>query len=80
MSQITTEDIESALVDMCIAEREMLHQYIEDSAGSAPEIKGARTFKQYGVLTRDNGLVLKFEGGAEFDITITQRRASSNAR
>lgn len=39
-------------------------------AGSNGEIEHVESFKESGVLTRDEGLVVRFDDGSEFQITI----------
>lgn len=38
------------------------------------ELVAARTFEDVGMLTRNAGLVLRFDDGTEFQITIVQSR------
>jgi len=37
------------------------------------DLRRVVTFGEAGLLTRDEGLVLKFEDGTEFEVTITPR-------
>lgn len=75
MDIIGTDDIESAIHDQISADREQFQQYLFESAGlDIAKLKTIKTFEQVGVMTRDKGLVLKFEDGSEFDVCITQRK------
>jgi len=45
-----------------------------DTPDRIEALHAIRRFSDVGVMTTDAGLVLCFEDGSEFDITITQRR------
>ncbi|MCX6915573.1 MAG: hypothetical protein NT167_21445 [Verrucomicrobia bacterium] len=51
----------------------MLYELLQDR-DEAPEIARAETFEEAGLLTDNRGLVVRTTDGAEFEITIVQRR------
>ena len=51
----------------------MLYELLQDR-DEAPEIAQAETFEEAGLLTDNRGLVVRTTDGAEFEITIVQRR------
>lgn len=46
---------------------------IPDDPNASPPVS-ARTFWETGVMTSDDGFVLKFDDGTEFQITVVQSR------
>jgi len=54
--------------------REVLQDALyEYEADGNSEIKDIRTFREAGLLTHDEGLVIKTSNGAEFQVTIKSR-------
>ncbi len=51
----------------------MLYELLQDR-DEAPEIARAESFEEAGLLTDNRGLVVRTTDGAEFEITIVQRR------
>jgi hypothetical protein len=51
-----------------------MEQIIADALIEQDEIISTRTFESAGVLTTNNGLVVRTEDGSEFQITIIQSR------
>lgn len=49
-------------------------QTIRDALVEVDGVKSTRTFEDAGVLTDDQGLVLRMEDGSEFQITIVQSK------
>lgn len=39
-----------------------------------PPIRGVTTFEEQGVLTTDKGLIIRFQDGSEFQVTIVRSR------
>ena len=46
----------------------------EDTAQEILPTTSMRTFADAGLLTRDDGFVIRLPDGAEFQVTVTQRR------
>ncbi len=59
---MTSEDIQNILSDL-----------LEGSADDN-HIRSVRTYEDVGILTRDRGLVVRFDDNSEFQITIKQSR------
>ncbi len=38
------------------------------------EITGIRTFKDAGLMTRENGLVIRYDDGTEFQVSVVQSK------
>lgn len=73
--QLDTADIEAAIGDQILFDKEQFQQWLYESGGlDAPKLVSVKTFAQAGLLTRDKGQVLKFADGSEFEVTITQRK------
>ena len=64
MTSITTEE------DL----RDWLIELLDDAAAERDIPLRIDTFAEAGVLTRNEGIVLRFPGGEEFQITIVKRR------
>lgn len=62
--KMKTSELEDALVNL------LCHFIDEEEIG----LKSVRTFKECGVLTTDNGLVLRALDNSEFQITIVKSR------
>lgn len=61
--------------------QDLLHAAILDYSGqngSFP-VKQAHTYKSVGMLTMNDGLVIRMEDGSEFQITIVQSREAKAA-
>ena len=61
------EDVETVLSE-CLD----FGRFDEDGVTGADLIKSVRTFEQVGMLTRDRGLVLTFDDGSEYQVTIVR--------
>ena len=55
-------------------ELETLMSEVLQDPDAAPEIRRVETFEEAGLLTDNRGLVVRTTDGAEFEITIVQRR------
>jgi hypothetical protein len=51
-----------------------IQEIITDAIADQDEIIRVRTFEEAGVLTTNNGLVIRTSDGSEFQITIVQSR------
>jgi len=51
----------------------MLYELLQDDE-AAPEVRRVQTFEEAGVLTANRGVVVRTEGGEEFQITVVQSR------
>ncbi|MEN6385967.1 MAG: hypothetical protein ABFD79_12330 [Phycisphaerales bacterium] len=51
-----------------------IQEIITDAISDQDGITRVRTFEEAGVLTTNNGLVIRTEDGSEFQITIIQSR------
>ena len=47
---------------------------LEEALLDAPGVESVSTFREAGVLTRNEGLVLRMEDGTEFQVTVVQSR------
>ncbi|MCR9292065.1 MAG: hypothetical protein NXI32_05050 [bacterium] len=72
---MTEEKLQNLLRDLMSAEEIGLNE--DDVNDLAGELQGkARTFSDHGVLTNNKGIVVEFEDGSEFQITIVQSKGS----
>ena len=51
----------------------MLYELLQDDE-AAPEVRRVQTFEEAGVLTGNRGVVVRTEGGREFQVTVVQSR------
>lgn len=56
-----------------------LETYLLDTFIEDDEVKSARSFSDMGVLTYNNGLVVRFDNGDEFQITIVQSKYGTDS-
>ncbi|MGD9600158.1 MAG: hypothetical protein AB7P94_17995 [Steroidobacteraceae bacterium] len=89
---MTTDDVQAALANLfdtlADARDEIegddddttLADLMRDLAGDLDEAARAVTFESSGLLTRNDGIVLRTSGGDEFQITIVQSRFGSGER
>ncbi len=56
------------------AERIAEALYLQDDENEAGEIDNILTFAEAGVMTADQGLVVKMTDGSEFQVTVVQSR------
>jgi len=64
----TTTDLTAALRDAVLDAQD------SGSLDLADHVTGLATFEESGVLTRDDGLVLRLADGSEFQLTVVQSR------
>lgn len=79
MTGMTTEQFQQLLAAMVetVSEDDGLGQLVEDHAGidgAVDQIRGTRTYREAGMLTYDDGLVVMMRDGSEFRMTIHQVR------
>lgn len=60
----TAQDVERGLIDMLYGD--------DDEFRETVMVDETRTFEESGVLTRDNGIVLRMVDGREFQVTIVR--------
>jgi len=70
-------DFEDSLVGIFTAFQDLDLDDLEEVEGALcgaeiPAVSGVSTFQEAGVLTRNKGLVVRLQNGAEFQITIVQ--------
>jgi hypothetical protein len=53
-------------------------EHEDEGCGTESEVKGVSTFDESGMLTRNNGLVVRIKDGSEFQVTIVQSEQSDD--
>jgi hypothetical protein len=66
---MTSKELQDHLHDMVY---ELFNEYIETYTDE--QMKTVRTFADAGLMTRDEGLVMRFANGDEFQISIKQSK------